>query len=313
MWTGLISHPDCLGHAPPPGHPESVDRLRAVLRGLESDTFQDLARLEAPLATQADLVQAHSPAYVDAVIGRFAALAREDKYVHLDVDTVMSAGSEEAALRASGAVVAAVDEIHAGRLRNAFCAVRPPGHHAERNRAMGFCLFNNVAVGAFHARATHGYRRVAVVDFDVHHGNGTQDMFFADAEAFYASTHQAPFYPGTGYASERGVAGNIVNVPLEAGAGSDAFRAAYKNEILPALARFAPDFVFISAGFDGHRDDPLAELELTENDFSWVTTAICEIARERSGARVVSVLEGGYDLEALARSAAAHVRALMEA
>ena len=313
MWTGLISHPECLGHAPPPGHPESVDRLRAVLRGLESDAFQDLTRLEAPLATQADLLRAHSAAHVEAVTGRFAQLAQEDRYVHLDVDTVMSAGSVEAALRGAGAVVAAVDEIRAGRLRNAFCAVRPPGHHAERNRAMGFCLFNNIAIGAFHARAAHLYRRVAVVDFDVHHGNGTQDMFFGDADAFYASTHQAPFYPGTGYAGERGVAGNVVNVPLAAGTGSEGFRAAYKNEILPALDRFAPDFVFISAGFDAHRDDPLAELELTESDFSWVTAAICEVARARSGARVVSVLEGGYDLDALARSAAAHVRSLMEA
>jgi acetoin utilization deacetylase AcuC-like enzyme len=313
MWTGLITHPACLGHDTPPGHPESVDRLRAVLRGLEGERFQDLVRLGAPSASQADLERAHTAKYVAAVTGELAALAAADKYIQLDADTVMSAGSADAARRAAGAVVAAVDEIHAGRLRNAFCAVRPPGHHAERDRPMGFCLFNNVAVGAFHARAVHGYRKIAVVDFDVHHGNGTQDMFFDDANAFYASTHQAPFYPGTGHPSERGVAGNVVNVGLRAGSGGAEFRTAYEEAILPELRRFAPDFIFLSAGFDGHRDDPLAELELVENDFNWVTAAVCDIARTSCGGRVVSVLEGGYDLEALGRSAATHVRALMEA
>ncbi len=269
--------------------------------------------MEAPCASEAALLRAHTQAHVDAITAGLAAEAGEECYVHIDPDTVMSEGSAEAALRAAGAVVAAVDEIQAGRLRNVFCAVRPPGHHAERTRAMGFCLFNNVAVGARHARSVHGYQRIAVVDFDVHHGNGTQDIFFADDRAFYASTHQWPFYPGTGRASERGVAENILNVPLQAGAGSGEFRAAYERTVLPALQRFAPDFVFISAGFDGHHADPLAQLRLDEADFAWVTSAICEVARGCCGSRVVSVLEGGYDLEALARSAAAHVRALMEA
>jgi acetoin utilization deacetylase AcuC-like enzyme len=313
MWTGLITHPACLGHLPPPGHPEDVDRLRAVLRAVEKDEFQDLVRIEAPRAAEADLLRAHTRAHVEAVTTRFAQEAREQGYFHIDADTVMSEGSAEAVLRAAGAVVSAVDEIQTGRLRNAFCAVRPPGHHATRDRAMGFCLFNNVAVGALHAREVHGYKRIAVVDFDVHHGNGTQDIFYNDGLAFYASTHQWPFYPGTGRPSERGVADNILNVPLRAGADGSEFRAAYERTILPALQQFAPDFIFISAGFDAHRADPLAELRLDESDFAWATSAICEIAKTCCGGRVVSVLEGGYDLEALARSASAHVRALMEA
>ncbi|HTW35982.1 MAG TPA: histone deacetylase family protein [Rhizomicrobium sp.] len=313
MWTGLIGHPACLEHLPPRGHPECADRLRAVVGHLETDAFQDLVRINAPRAERADLLRAHTADHVDAITGMCAERATADGYFQIDPDTVMSAGSKEAALRAAGAVVAAVDEVHAGRLRNAFCAVRPPGHHAERARAMGFCLFNSVAVGALRARAVHGYRRIAIIDFDVHHGNGTQDIFWSDIDAFYASSHQSPFYPGTGDASESGFLGNVLNVPLRAGSGSREFRAAYEREVLPAIQNFAPDFIFISAGFDGHRDDPLAELELVESDFSWVTHAICEIARRRCGGRVVSVLEGGYDLEALARSAAAHVRALMEA
>ncbi|HUO92104.1 MAG TPA: histone deacetylase family protein [Rhizomicrobium sp.] len=313
MWTGLIGHSACLEHLPPRGHPESADRLRAVTAALDTEAFASLVRIEAPRADDAALLRAHARQHVDAVKTVFAAEASARGYCQLDPDTVMSAGSLEAALRASGAVIAAVDEIHAGRIRNAFCAVRPPGHHAERARAMGFCLFNNVAVGALHARAVHGYRRIAIVDFDVHHGNGTQDIFWSDTEAFYASSHQSPFYPGTGDSSECGLFGNVLNVPLHAGSGSRQFRAAYERQILPALQHFAPDFIFLSAGFDAHRDDPLAELDLVENDFSWVTHAVCEIARVCCGARVVSVLEGGYDLEALARSAAAHVRALMEA
>jgi acetoin utilization deacetylase AcuC-like enzyme len=313
MRTGLITHPACLGHVPPPGHPESADRLRAALRGLEAGAFQDLVRLEAPRADPSDIVRAHTPRHLALITERLAAEALEDGYAHIDADTVMSPGSAEAALYAAGAVCLAVDAVHSGRLRNAFCAVRPPGHHAELARAMGFCLFNNIAIGALHAREVRGHRRVAVIDFDVHHGNGTQDIFFNDAEAFYASSHQSPFYPGTGYPSERGVANNILNVPLPAGSDGLEFRAACETKILPALERFAPDFIFISAGFDAHRADPLAELRLEEGDFAWVTSAICEIAHRCCAGRVVSVLEGGYDLEALARSSAAHVRALMEA
>lgn len=313
MWTGLITHPACLGHAPPPGHPECADRLRAVLHGLETGAFQDLARLEAPMAGLADIGRAHDAELVAALTGPYAREAEEEGYAHIDADTVMTPGSVEAALRAAGAAIAAVDEIAAGRLRNAFCAVRPPGHHAERRRAMGFCLFNSAAVGALYARATYRYERIAVVDFDVHHGNGTQDIFSADPNGFYASSHQSPFYPGTGRADERGVAGNIVNVPLPAGTAGAQFRAAYERAVLPALQRFAPDIIFVSAGFDGHRFDPLADFGLVEGDFAWVTSAICEVARGCCDGRVVSLLEGGYDLEALSRSAAAHVRALMEA
>jgi len=313
MWTGLISHPACLEHLPPRGHPECSDRLRAIMGILEASAYQDLVRIDAPLAAEVDLLRAHTREHVDAILGPQTKAIVAKGYLHIDPDTAMMSGSIDAALRASGAVVAAVDEVQAGRLRNAFCAVRPPGHHAERARAMGFCLFNNVAVGALHARAVHGYRRLAIVDFDVHHGNGTQDIFWSDTDTFYASSHQAPFYPGTGNSSERGSFHNVLNVPLRAGSGSREFRAAYERQILPALQQFEPDFIFLSAGFDAHRDDPLAELELVENDYFWVTQAACEIARVCCGARVVSVLEGGYDLEALARSAAAHVRALMEA
>jgi acetoin utilization deacetylase AcuC-like enzyme len=224
----------------------------------------------------------------------------------------MSFGSREAALRAAGAVVAAVDEVMSGRLRNAFCAVRPPGHHAEHATAMGFCLFNNVAVGALHAQVVYGLPRVAVIDFDVHHGNGTQDIFFRNPNLFYASTHQSPLYPGTGSVSERGVSGNILNVPLPPGAGGVEFRAAFETLILPTLRVFEPDLILISAGFDAHRADPLAQLRLDEEDFGWATRQICAVAAQSCLGRVVSALEGGYDLDALARSSAAHVRALME-
>jgi acetoin utilization deacetylase AcuC-like enzyme len=222
----------------------------------------------------------------------------------------MSPGSAEAALRSAGAVMAAVDAVMDGRIANGFCAVRPPGHHAERDRAMGFCLFNNIAVGALHARAVHGLRRIAVVDFDVHHGNGTQDIFFDDPDLFYGSTHQWPLYPGTGSRDERGVAGNVVNAPLAPEAGGREFRAAFEQTLLPALDSFSPQFLFISAGFDAHEADPLASLRLDEEDFAWATHRLCEIAAWHCGGRVVSALEGGYDLAALARSVAAHMNAL---
>ena len=313
MTTALITHPACLDHAPPPGHPESPNRLRAVLRALEAPEFEGLVRIEAPLADRTALLRAHDESEIEGILGHYAQEAARDGYSHIDADTAMSPGSAQAALRAAGAVMAGVDEIVAGGVRNTFCAVRPPGHHAERARAMGFCLFNNIAVGALHARAAHAFRRIAAIDFDVHHGNGTQDIFYDDADLFYASTHQYPFYPGTGRTSETGVANNIVNAPLPAGADGRAFYAAFDNLVLPALDRFAPDFIFISAGFDAHRLDPLAQLRLTEIDFAWATAEICKIAARHCGGRVVSALEGGYDLEALASSAAAHVRALMNA
>ena len=309
MATGLILHPACLGHVTPAGHPERVARLEAVLEALHAPDFAALVRAEAPRATREDLLRAHSQRLVDGIL---EAEIPEGRFARIDSDTAMSSGSPEAALRAAGAVVAAVDMVVAGKLRNAFCAVRPPGHHAERGEAMGFCLFNNVAVGALHARAAHGMQRIAVVDFDVHHGNGTQDIFYDDPDLFYASTHQSPLYPGTGSASERGAADNVVNVPLHPDSGGDAFRQAFEHVILPALEAFGHEFVFVSAGFDAHRDDPLAQLRLDESDFAWATRRICALAGQVCSGRVVSALEGGYDLAALGRSAADHVRALME-
>jgi acetoin utilization deacetylase AcuC-like enzyme len=307
MTTGLFTHSACLEHVTPLGHPERVERLRAVLDALDADQFSSLARFEAPEAQYEALLRTHDRTLVDGILSTGPA---PGEFSRLDADTTMSAGSAKAALRAAGAVIAAVDEVMAGRIDNAFCAVRPPGHHAERARPMGFCLFNSIAVGALHARATHGLDRVAVVDFDVHHGNGTQDIFYDDPNLLYASTHQSRLYPGTGLPSERGVAGNIVNVPLAPSAGGAPFRAAFEEQILPALADFGPQLVLISAGFDAHEADPLASLRLREDDFEWVTQQLCRLAERLCAGRVVSALEGGYDLDALAKSAAAHVSAL---
>jgi acetoin utilization deacetylase AcuC-like enzyme len=312
MTTALITHEACLRHETPEGHPERVARLTAVLKALRTEEFRALEWVSAPAATREDLALAHSPALVAFILDEAAAQAAGG-FVGIDSDTVMSAGSAGAALHAAGAVIRAVDGVMAGEFTNGFCAIRPPGHHAERDRAMGFCLFNNIAIGALHARVKYGLTRIAAIDFDVHHGNGTQDIFCRDPNLFYASTHQSPLYPGTGRASERGVAGNIMNVPLPEGAGGDAFRAAFSNAILPALESFAPQIVFISAGFDAHKNDPLAGLALDESDFGWATEEICAVAKRHCAGRVVSALEGGYDLEALARSARAHVRSLMEA
>lgn len=311
MTTALFTHPACLGHETPPGHPECVDRLRVILHALQE--ISGLAREEAPAASREELARAHDPKLIEKVLDTLSAEAAREHFVRVDADTAMSAGSAEAALRAAGALIAAADAVMAGALKNAFCAVRPPGHHAERDRAMGFCLFNNVAIGACHLRDIHGLKRIAVIDFDVHHGNGTQDIFWGDPDLFYASTHQWPLYPGTGRPSETGVAGNIVNAPLPGGAGSEAFRVAMTNIVLPKLDSFAPEFIFISAGFDAHRADPLAGLCLEDEDFAWATREICALAEKHCDGRVVSALEGGYDLDALARSAVAHVKALMEA
>ena len=308
MATLLLTHPACLDHDPGPYHPECPARLRAVLGALEKPEFDGLLRREAPRAEDRHLMLAHPAWFIDRVLGAIPPQGRHG----IDGDTVVSPGSGEAALRAAGAVVAAIDAVVAGEAANAFCAVRPPGHHAEPDRSMGFCLFNNVAVGALHARVAHGLTRVAVIDFDVHHGNGTQAMFERDPDLFYASTHQWPLYPGTGARSERGC-GNIVNVPLPSHAGSREFRLAMEEEVLPALDRFAPELVMISAGFDAHEADPLASLRLCEADYAWVTSALAELAARHGKGWVVSTLEGGYDLEALAASAAAHVRALMAA
>ena len=303
----LYFHPACARHDTGAGHPERTERLEAVLDALEPPPFDHLERREAPRATVEQISRVHPRALIDRVLTAVpkAGLAR------LDVDTVVSPDSGEAALRAAGAVIDAVDKTVAGSHRRAFCAVRPPGHHAEPDRAMGFCLFNSVAIGAVHARAVHGFDRVAVVDFDVHHGNGTQAAFWQEPNLFYASTHQFPLYPGTGDPEERGVAGNILNAPLAPFEGSSAFRQAFETRVLPALRRFKPDLLIISAGFDAHRADPLAQLNLETEDYAWVTAELCTVAEDLCGGRVISALEGGYDLKALADSAAAHVTALM--
>ncbi|MDE2514955.1 MAG: histone deacetylase family protein [Rhodospirillales bacterium] len=309
MTTALITHSDCIGHDPGPGHPECPDRLRAVLAALDAPEFATLLRLPAPEASEEQLCRAHPPDYVAAILALEVAAGER---LALDPDTQFGPGTRRAALLAAGGAVAAVDAVLGGQARTAFAAIRPPGHHAEPARPMGFCLFNNVAVAAQHARARWGKRRIAVVDFDVHHGNGTEAMFARDGDLFYASSHQFPCYPGTGRASDTGIAGNIVNLPLPPGAGSAAFRAGWDATILPALEAFAPEVLIVSAGFDAHRADPLAALELETEDFVWLTHALLGVADRHCDGRMVSVLEGGYDLAALAASAAAHVRVLMQ-
>jgi acetoin utilization deacetylase AcuC-like enzyme len=303
--TALITHTACLHHEPPPGHPERPARLQAVLDALQGNEFCALRRERAPRARLGAVARVHSRAYIKMIFDNIP----HSGFAMVDSDTGVSAGSREAALRAAGAVIRAVDLVIEGEIRNAFCAVRPPGHHAEPARAMGFCLFNNVAIGVAHARAAYGIKRIAVIDFDVHHGNGTQALFGDDPNVFYGSTHQSPLYPGTGKLAEDG---HIVNRPLDAGAAGPAFRRAF-GDILKALKRFRPEFIFISAGFDAHREDPLAQLQLEDADFAWATEEVCTLADKLCHGRVVSVLEGGYDLPALARSARAHVQALMAA
>ena len=306
--TLLFNHPVCAEHDPGARHPESGARLRAIEDALAAEPFAALERREPPPATPETLAWAHDRALVDAILANVP----DDGRVAIDADTAMSPASGEAARRAAGAVTAAVDAVLGGEADNAFCAVRPPGHHAEPKRPMGFCLFNNVAIGAEHARRAHGLTRIAVVDFDVHHGNGTQAAFERDGDLFFGSTHQSPLYPGTGAASETGV-GNIVNAPLSPGTGSAGFRDAMESRLLPALRTFRPELILVSAGFDAHRDDPLANLALVEEDYAWITTELTRLAGELCGGHVVSTLEGGYDLRALAASAAAHVGALMAA
>ncbi len=316
MTTLLLTHPVFLKHDTGPGHPERPDRMRAIDKVLSHEIFQTpaLAREEAPLRDDVEdwIARVHPRAYVERI--KELRPAPGDSPVHLDGDTLLSAGSWEAALRAVGAGLRAVDAVMdtSSGLANAFCQVRPCGHHAETAHAMGFCIFNNVAVAAHYARQKHGAERVAVVDFDVHHGNGTQEIFWSDKDLFLGSTHQMPLYPGTGALGETGV-GNICNAPLRPGDGGERFREAMESRILPALRNFGPDLVLISAGFDAHRDDPLANLQLVEADFAWATCELAEAARRHAGGRLVSMLEGGYDLAGLARSTAVHVKELMDA
>ena len=304
--TLIFEHAICLEHDLGQGHPERPDRLRAIQLALAEPAFAALERRSAPLASWPQIALVHPQNYIDQV----AAAAPVQGRVQLDPDTAMNPASLEAARRAAGAVCGAVDAVMAGEAPNAFCAVRPPGHHAEPARSMGFCIFNSVAIGALHARAEHGLKRVAVVDFDVHHGNGTQSAFWDDGDLFYGSTHQMPLYPGTGAAVETG-AGNIHNFPLSPGAGGVAFRDAFIDGLLPALDAFAPELLLVSAGFDGHVDDPLAQLRLETEDYAWVSAELLAVAEQHCRGRLVSSLEGGYDLAALATATAAHVRALM--
>lgn len=305
MATALITHSDCLGHVTPPGHPEQVARLEAVLSALEG---MDLIRLKAPLVADDDLLRCHPRTYLND-LERASPMSGTRA---LDADTYMSQGTLAAAYRAVGAVVRGVDVVMAGEAANAFAAVRPPGHHAERDTAMGFCLFGNVAVAARYALDHHGLSRVAIVDFDVHHGNGTQALVEDDPRILYCSTHQMPLYPGTGSPSDTGPHDTIINVGLASGTSSKGFRDVMDRTVLPRIDDFAPELLLISAGFDAHRDDPLAGLNLTAEDFAWVTARICDLADKHCAGRVVSALEGGYDLEALGDCAAAHVGTLKE-
>ncbi len=307
MSTLLLSHPACLDHLTPAGHPERPDRLRAIEQALEDERFQMLAREQAPIAPLDIVALCHPMEYVEAI--RDASPA--EGWVQLDADTSMSPGSFEAALRGAGGAMRAVDEVMNQKAANAFIAVRPPGHHAEMARPMGFCLFNNAAIAARYAQDRYAVERAAIVDFDVHHGNGSQDIFWADKTVMYCSTHEMPLYPGTGAVGERGEHNTIVNAPLRAGDGGDAFREAFETVILPRLRAFKPDILVISAGFDAHTRDPLANLNLVEADYTWVTKKLMDVADDSAQGRIVSILEGGYDLEGLSRSVAAHVTALM--
>ncbi len=309
MTTFYVSHPAFLDHDTGPGHPERADRLRAIEKVMAHSIFSGLTRREAPLSSIEPARLVHDDRYLAAL----EAASPTEGWAHIDADTLMSPGTWEAALRAVGGATLAVDAVMTGAAKNAFCAVRPPGHHAEPARAYGFCFFNNVAIAAVHARARHGAQRVAVIDFDVHHGNGTQAMFWRDRNLFYASSHQMPLFPGTGAPSETGAHNNIVNVALRHGDAGKQFREAYEARILPALDAFQPDLIIISAGFDAHHADPLGGVALIEDDFAWVTRKLIDAAHKHAGGRVVSLLEGGYDLTGLASSVAVHVSELMAA
>ena len=307
MTTILYTHPACLDHDTSPNHPESANRLRKILEALETPNFDGLIRRESPLASLEQIQAIHPKEHVNSIFSKIPSSG----YCKIDADTIVSMDSKEAALRSAGAVIAAVDSVMSKEANNAFCAIRPPGHHAETNRSMGFCLFNNIALGAEHVMKTYGLKKIAVIDFDVHHGNGTQEIFMKNPNLFYASTHQSPLYPGTGNVTEIGPNKNIINCPLPPGSGSEEFREAMYSLILPSLIEFAPQFLFISAGFDAHIKDPLAQMELTNEDFAWITEKLCEVSEQCCFGRIVSALEGGYDLNALAEATAEHVETLM--
>jgi Deacetylases, including yeast histone deacetylase and acetoin utilization protein len=307
MTTLLVSHRASLDHQTPPGHPERPDRIRAIEQVLGESRFDRLVREQAPEGSL-DLVRlCHNEHYIE----QLQHIAPKSGMIYLDGDTSMSPGTWEAAMRGVGGAVAATDAVMSGAHDNAFVAMRPPGHHAETNRPMGFCLFDHAAIAARHAQRKYGIARAAVVDFDVHHGNGTQDIFWSDPTVMYCSTHQMPLFPGTGARGERGEHDTIVNAPLASEDGSVKFRAAFENVILPQLQKFSPELIIVSAGFDAHYRDPLASLNLRADDFGWVTQKLMDVADASAGGRIVSVLEGGYDLQGLKESVAAHVTALM--
>jgi acetoin utilization deacetylase AcuC-like enzyme len=301
----VFSHPDGLLHDTPKGHPERVERLHAVEQGLASLA---VTRRDCPLGDWDDVLRAHGPAYVTKV----REAAPETDRIPLDADTWMSPGTLNAALRAVGGVCAAVDAVIAGDDRRAFVATRPPGHHAERDKSMGFCLFGNIAIGALRALDHHGLTRVAIVDFDVHHGNGTQDILWEEPRCLFITSQQMPLWPGTGEIYQKGAHGQIINIPLRPRSGGAAMRAAYQKKVFPALRAFSPELLLISAGFDAHEWDPLGELGWTTADYRWLTENLVQIADECAGGRVVSVLEGGYDLQALTEAVAAHVSAMIK-
>jgi len=308
MKTLILHHDDCLRHDPGPGHPERTERITAILnaiKGLAGTEF-----LPAPMATSGQVEQVHDPDYLSWLTHLDPGAEPATERIALDPDTWLSTGSLDAALRGSGAACFAIDQIFTGRAVNAFCVTRPPGHHAKAATAMGFCLLNHAAIAARHAQAVHGAERVAILDFDVHHGNGTQAIVAESPELLYVSSHQLPLYPGTGQPEERGC-GNVLNLPLAPGAGGAEFREVWSEYGLPELQRFGPDLVIVSAGFDAHERDPLGQLRLQDADYDWITQEIRTIADAACGGRLVSILEGGYDLEALASAAAAHVGALI--
>lgn len=306
MSTAFFSHQIFEAHDTGPGHPERSERLRAIKKVISSSSYNTLVRREAPKSTLQQIAMVHDLNYVEKLMD----LVPERGWSQIDPDTVMCPETGEATLRAVGAVIEAVDGVISGTFDNAFCAVRPPGHHAEPNHGMGFCFFNNAAIAARHAQQAHGLERVAIVDFDVHHGNGTQAAFRGDKNVFFASSHQYPFYPGTGAIDEVGV-GNIVNVPLESGSGSKDFRNGWSTKILPALEAFQPEFLVISAGFDAHARDPLASINLEAEDFAWITRKLLEISANKLNGRIISCLEGGYDLVGLGESVDAHLSELL--
>lgn len=308
MTTALYTHPDCLNHVTPSGHPEQVARLNHIEAALNAAPFEALERRAAPECSDADILLCHPQTHLQAI----GNLVPADGSVAVDGDTFMSAGSLTAARRAVGGCVAAVDAVMAADVGNAFVACRPPGHHAEQSTPMGFCLFGNAAIAARHAIERHGLTRVAIVDFDVHHGNGTQALLWDESRSLFISSHQNPLWPGTGMVEDKGAHNNVQNHPLPPHSDGELMRATYEARVFPALEAFKPEFLIISAGFDAHADDPLAQLNWREDDFVWLTHKLCDIAQTYCGGRVVSTLEGGYDLNALAASVAAHVEVLME-